>query len=1489
MFTLKQLNAEKIEIQMKGRIEELEKTNQSLRAELLERSLSEEALRISEEKYRTLFNSTDESFFVIEVVFNSKGKAADYRILEADQSQEKVTGLLDVGDRQVSKPVPEINKNWIKSFSQVALTGGSVQFESRIEDVDRWFDVRILRIGDEYSRKVAVIVKDITERKKAEETLLNERARLQAIIDTIPAGFLISDAITQISALEEIQVQAEDLEAQTEELRIANEALYESEKRFELLNEANALLLSSNEPEKVIQTIAEKVMHYLNCNVFFNYIYDEARDRLHLNACSGINAEAAKEIEWLNVGDEKAIWSCVACNNCLIFAQDWQNNKDKRENLIQTTFIQAYACQPLHAGETTIGTLYFGKKNRVSFTKDELCLMSSVANQISIAIERKFAERKISRYNRILEGINNIFSSVVQAKTEKELGNECLSVVLEVTGSQFGFINEIGVDGLLHDVAKSELAWEQCFMYGKTEHSCLPGDFAVHGLYGSVINNKKSFYTNDPQSHPDSIGLPHGHPPLTSFLGVPLLLDGKIMGLIGVANREGGYSSEQQKDLEKLASAVIQALHRKKEEKERAWMEEALRRSEENLRQRLLEIENLYRNAPVGLCELDRELRYVRINELRAEFNGFSVADHIGKQVKDIVPQFADIMESRMLHVLETGEPLLDIEVAGEKMSHPGIKRSWLEQWLPITDDQGIVTGLNIVAEETTERKKAEKELTRAYEDIQAKSGELHKINDELKAQSEELKEANKALVESEKRFRTLAENSPDMIVRLDRKKRVRYANPAFVEIYGRSKEEIIGKTPGELWRYYGQLNFWEEHYEKVLATGKTETVESQYVSPRGKKYYFNTKIVPEFIDGKVVSILEISRDITDQKKVEKELKLARDYNRSLIEVSLDPLVTIGYDGKITDTNTATELITGYTRDELIGTDFSDYFTEPERARKGYQHVFQKGLVRDYPLEILHKDGHITHVLYNASVYRNENGEVIGVFAAAHDITEIKKAEKERQLASKYNRSLIEASIDPLVTIGPDGKITDVNRATESITGYSRRELIGTDFSDYFTEPERARKGYQHVFQKGLVRDYPLEIWHKDGHITHVLYNASVYRNENGEVIGVFAAARDITEIKKAEEKIQTLANIVESSNDAIITESLDGIITSWNKGAEQIYGYMAEEVLGKNRSILEPENFKGEIKQLSDQIKQGKKVRHHETLRLKKDGTTVNISVTLSPVFDDSGKLVAISDIAGDITEKKIAENLLYEKQIAEAANRTKSEFLANISHELRTPLNSIIGFSDMLYEQVYGELNKRQLRAVENVSNSGKHLLNLINGILDLSKIEAKKMELDYKEFDLAARLNLIRNILLPIADKKNIRIEIVIDSGLTRICADEEKFVRIMYNLVDNAIKFSYENSFVRIRARKKGDMVEIMVKDRGIGIKPEDQHKLFRPFSQVDTFSSKKYQGTGLGLSLVKQIVHLHGGYVWFRSHPGEGSTFAFIIPIGVNVKVPVCCQ
>ena len=374
---------------------------------------------------------------------------------------------------------------------------------------------------------------------------------------------------------------------------------------------------------------------------------------------------------------------------------------------------------------------------------------------------------------------------------------------------------------------------------------------------------------------------------------------------------------------------------------------------------------------------------------------------------------------------------------------------------------------------------------------------------------------------------RSLIEASIDPMMTISPDGRITDINKASEAVIGYPRERLIGTDFSD---YFTEPAKAREGYQRVFEAGSVTDypLEIRHRDGHVTPVLYNASIYRDEA-GEVIGVFAVARDITERKKAEEAIRFANAYNRSLIEASLDPLVTIAPDGRITDVNRATESVTGYPRDVLIGTDFSNYFTEPAKAKEGYLTVFREGAVTDYPLELRHRDGHITPVIYNASVYNDEAGNIIGVFAAARDITEQKKAEDAFRVASAYNRSLIEASLDPLVTIAPDGRITDVNKSTEAVTGYSREWLIGTDFSDYFTDPAKAREGYLQVFEKGSVTDYPLDIRSKDGWITPVLYNASVYRDEAGNVTGVFAAARDITERKKAEEANARLAAIVVS------------------------------------------------------------------------------------------------------------------------------------------------------------------------------------------------------------------------------------------------------------------------------------------------------------------------------------------------------------------------
>lgn len=275
--------------------------------------------------------------------------------------------------------------------------------------------------------------------------------------------------------------------------------------------------------------------------------------------------------------------------------------------------------------------------------------------------------------------------------------------------------------------------------------------------------------------------------------------------------------------------------------------------------------------------------------------------------------------------------------------------------------------------------------------------------------------------------------------------------------------------------------------------------------------------------------------------------------------------------------------------------------------------------------------------------------------------------------------------------------------------------------------------------------------------------------------------------------------------------------------------------------------------------------------------GTEIWFAVTLLPLCNKYGETRGKMIVVDNITDRKLAEAaLIRSKLMAEEANRMKSDFLANMSHELRTPLNAIIGFSNLLGEETAEELNERHVAYIGNIETAGKHLLGLINDILDISKIEAGKMILECEEFSVTDTLEEVCELLSPLAVKKKISITIECTSQNTHICADRQKFKQIMYNLLGNAVKFTPEKGKVMVSSEHLGNAICVSVSDTGIGIAEDRREDIFDPFKQIESSTSKKYQGTGLGLALVKEFVEMHNGSISVESEEGKGSTFTFVI-------------
>jgi PAS domain S-box-containing protein len=623
-------------------------------------------------------------------------------------------------------------------------------------------------------------------------------------------------------------------------------------------------------------------------------------------------------------------------------------------------------------------------------------------------------------------------------------------------------------------------------------------------------------------------------------------------------------------------------------------------------------------------------------------------------------------------------------------------------------------------------------------------------------------------------------------------------------------------------------------------------------------------------------------------------VKQSSQYARSLIEVSLDPLVTISPEGKITDVNQASTKVTGVSRNKLIGTDFSDYFTEPDKAREAYKQVFEKGFVADYPLTVCHKNGKLTDVSYNASIYKDDKGNVLGVFAAARDITALKQS-------SQYARSLIEVSLDPLVTISPEGKITDVNQASTKVTGVSRNKLIGTDFSDYFTEPDKAREAYKQVFEKGFVADYPLTVCHKNGKLTDVSYNASIYKDDKGNVLGVFAAARDITALKQSSQYARSL---IEVSLDPLVTISPEGKITDVNQASTKVTGVSRNKLIGTDFSdyFTEPDKAREAYKQVFEKGF----VADYPLTVCHKNGKLTDVSYNASIYKDDKGNVLGVFAAARDITSEKTkkliiankellfqfeekrkhAEELLIAKEQAEESDRLKSAFLSNMSHEIRTPMNGILGFSDLL--KTPNLSGKEQKQYINIIEKSGKRMLNILNDIVSVSKIESGLMEVNIQEANINNQMDFVFSFFKPEVEEKGLHF--LIKKPLVEkeaiIQSDPEKIYGIMTNLVKNALKFTKEGTIeLGYTLRNVSGLSELLfyVKDSGIGIPNDRQLPIFDRFIQADIASKMAYQGAGLGLSISKAYVELLGGNIWVESEEGKGSVFYFTLPYLTNPK------
>jgi PAS domain S-box-containing protein len=463
----------------------------------------------------------------------------------------------------------------------------------------------------------------------------------------------------------------------------------------------------------------------------------------------------------------------------------------------------------------------------------------------------------------------------------------------------------------------------------------------------------------------------------------------------------------------------------------------------------------------------------------------------------------------------------------------------------------------------------------------------------------------------------------------------------------------------------------------------------------------------------------------------------------------------------------------------------------------------------------------------------------------------------------QFQATILENITESVIVTNLSGAITYWNKGAQSLFGYTTEETLGKTVALLY--PEVDERQMAHDLQQILQGQEYAGEWkgrRKDGTTVWVAIRTTLLRNPAVAAVGFIGVASDITARKEAEAIRSRLAAIVESSDDAIVSKTLDGIITSWNAAAERLFGYSSEEAVGKHITLIIPVELYKEEEEIIRKLRQGIRIEHFETVRLRKDGRLIDVSLSISPVKDDAGNIIGAAKIARDIRERKELE-------------QRKDEFISIASHELKTPISALKGFTQLLQRRFQGHSDEEAARFLARMDTQLDKLTTLISDMLDISKMQNGQLAYRMESFDLVELVEEIMENVQGTTQKHHLLLQKKVEA---QIYGDRDRIGQVLMNLLTNAIKYSPTAGRIVVNMAIAEESVLVSVQDFGIGIPEDEQERIFQRFYQVNGPASKTSPGLGIGLYIARQIIERHHGYLWVQSREGEGSTFSFSLPL-----------